>query len=258
MRYISLLVLALSSYCFGGTINPNVDDSRYVAYGKKHKCVLMLEAIAKEDTKINKNTGSCVLIDRQIAITSAHLLQNSFASFVTDDYNNTVQVDYFVYPKGFDKGEAKNDIAIIHLKKPIDIQYYPEIYTEQDEDKKICSISGFGLFGTYDKGVSRTQTKAQIRRAGSNIVDGCGNGIIECSVGNNKITELEFLISSGDSGGGLFIDKKLAGINCGIYTLSRDKNLNSDYMDHSMHVRVSDHKTWIKSIATIMRINDAR
>ena len=54
------------------------------------------------------------------------------------------------------------------------------------------------------------------------------------------------LIGHGDSGGGLFIDKKLAGIHSCIYT--GDGKLDSSYKDYSAHTRVSLHKPWIDLI----------
>jgi hypothetical protein len=57
-------------------------------------------------------------------------------------------------------------------------------------------------------------------------------------------TELEFLICSGDSGGGLFINKKLAGINSCV--LAADKKPNSSYGDDAGHTRISKYVPWIK------------
>jgi hypothetical protein len=57
-------------------------------------------------------------------------------------------------------------------------------------------------------------------------------------------TELEFLIASGDSGGGLFIDNKLAGINSCVMAV--DKKPDSTYNDESGHTRISKFIGWIK------------
>jgi len=60
----------------------------------------------------------------------------------------------------------------------------------------------------------------------------------------NKDTNLEYCISHGDSGGGLFIDQKLAGINS--IVLASDKNPDSNYGDESGHTRISKYKDWIE------------
>ena len=40
--YITLL-LFLNTDCIAGTISPEVEDSKYIEYGQKHKCVLQLK-----------------------------------------------------------------------------------------------------------------------------------------------------------------------------------------------------------------------
>ena len=70
--------------------------------------------------------------------------------------------------------------------------------------------------------------------------------MIVCSVqGTQSQTSLEFLIGHGDSGGGLFINKKFWIHSC-IYT--GDGKLDSSYKDYSAHTRVSIHKKWIDLI----------
>ena len=65
-----------------------------------------------------------------------------------------------------------------------------------------------------------------------------------CSHGAKDCTNLEFLICNGDSGGGLFIDGKLAGINSCV--VATDGNANSDYGDETYHTRISELQEWIK------------
>lgn len=258
MRYIiSLLILFFClNRCLGGTIDPNVSDSKYLKYGQQHECVLKIRAISKNENKKITQHGVCTLISPRIAITSAHVLFGCSESYVIDNNGKEVKIDYCVYPKKFEedienkKGLSKNDIAIFLLSEPILINFYPEIYRQNDEVGKICSISGFGLTGDHING--STKNNDIRKRAGSNTIDLVKDGMIECSVGGGKKTSLEFLIAPGDSGGGLFIDKKLAGVNCGIYTLDNDKKLNSDYKDKSLHVRVSEHQTWIDAIIGLM------
>jgi hypothetical protein len=78
------------------------------------------------------------------------------------------------------------------------------------------------------------------------MVDGIFNHMLICSLKHGQKTSLEFLISHGDSGGGLFIDSKLAGINSCVF--AEDKSLNSDINDESGHTRISINKKWIDEI----------
>ena len=55
---------------------------------------------------------------------------------------------------------------------------------------------------------------------------------------------MEFLISPGDSGGGLFIDSKLAGIHSGVIEDKPNKG-KSKYGAVSLHTRISTYYDWI-------------
>jgi len=77
-----------------------------------------------------------------------------------------------------------------------------------------------------------------------NKIDYISDSLLMCSPSIMSKTELEFLIASGDSGGGLFIDNKLAGINSCVMAV--DKKPDSTYNDESGHTRVSKFLGWIK------------
>ena len=57
-------------------------------------------------------------------------------------------------------------------------------------------------------------------------------------------TVLEYMIGSGDSGGGLFIEGKLAGINSCVMAVERSPM--SKYGEESGHTRVSKFIDWIE------------
>lgn len=245
---ITLCLILLGSYCIAGTIDPINNDKDYLDYGDKHECVVKLNCI---DAKYGY--GSAVLISPKIAVTAAHMVVDVKKAYISHNDKN-IDIITIVCHKDFiddtnNKKMSSNDIAICKLKEPINLDYYPSLYTDKDEVGKICSICGFGLSGTYDMGASKADAK---KRAGSNIIDEITSGMLSCSVHSGKKTSLEFLISHGDSGGGLFIDKKLAGINSLIFTESADKNFNSDFRDFSCHTRISSHVEWIKEVIEIL------
>ena len=80
------------------------------------------------------------------------------------------------------------------------------------------------------------------KRGGSNKVRYIDKHLLICDL-TDEYTPIEFLIASGDSGGGLFIDKKLAGINSCVMTVG--KKPNSAYGSESGHTRISKHLQWI-------------
>lgn len=231
-----------------GTIDPNVPDEKYVEYGKKHQCVVELGGIDKGSGK--KFFASAVIIKPKIILTAAHILSEAVneKSFILLDKDNKINIVASIYPAEYNKDTfAVKDIAIGFLEKEATLDFYPELYGKDDEVGKICSISGMGITGNHKDG---TTVHDGQKRAGSNIVDETFKELLICSLNTGKKTSLEFLIANGDSGGGLFIDKKLAGINSCV--MADDGSLNSNYRDWSGHTRVSIHKPWIDEIVTIL------
>lgn len=242
MKFLILIfVVFLSCVVYGGTIDPNTPDSEYIKYGNEHECVLPIMGIL--DDKLNSNfRGSCVIISPYYCISAAHVVSNSICQHII--YDNKVYPCAIVAIHGLYNPNIKgtNDIALIKLQKPINLDFYPELYTEKDEINKICSIAGYGFSGNFKTGYN-VSTYDNKKRAGSNIINHIDKNTLICSVTDKPNTTLEFMIASGDSGGGLFIDQKLAGINSCVY--ATDGKANSDYGDESAHTRISDYITWI-------------
>jgi hypothetical protein len=246
MRHLlAILILLFPTVSLAGTIRPDVKDEEYIEYGQKHKCVLKLNIRNKnEKGEYVNGFGSCTIIAPRVAITAAHLVKGIDDVFVVKSDGSQVKVKYSAFPRLFDGGKIAEsfDIAVCYLEEPIVLDFYPEMYRTKDEVEKICSIAGFGATGNHNEGVTVRESK---KRAGSNRIDAVINGMLVCTVGPLKRTSLEYLIAPGDSGGGLFIDKKLAGINSNVATIHKDRNPNSDKNDFACHTRVSNHAGWI-------------
>lgn len=240
-RILLVLWILLSGVLFAGTIDPKKTDAEYIGYGQKHECVVKLLGHMSDD----KNTpyvASCVMINPYYALTAAHVVQGTITQYVIYDgipYSCLITAIH----SDFDpKKMGYNDIAILRLHKPINLDFYPDLYTDDNEVKKICSISGFGHTGTLSSGYSRQKDDGK-KRAGSNIVYSLEKHLLICS-STDTPTSMEFIICPGDSGGGLFIDKKLAGINSCVF--ADDGKTDSDYGDNSGHTRISIFADWIK------------
>ena len=250
MRYLTLFLtifLLLSSASINaGTIDPAVPDSKYLSYGSKHECVVEIHTTQDAGDKVKiHGSASAVIITPDIVLTAAHVVVGTKNAKIILKNGEAIEIESYVFPKLFIAPELNNhssayDIAVCKLKKSAKIDFYPSLYSENDEVGKVCSIAGFGFSGKYNTNVFKNDRK---KRAGSNIIDTIIDDTLICSVGKGQETSLEFMINSGDSGGGLFIDKKLAGINSAIYKIN-----NNNIFDHSRHVRVSLHKNWIDSI----------
>lgn len=239
-----ILLIGFSAYSVAGTINPNIEDEKYIDYGARHKCVVKICGKYPNKSTEGQKIGfvaSAVVVKPRILITAAHVTYEAENIYVDIDGEKT-NVLFVARSKKYEYTTTSAfDISVCYLSKNIKLDFYPELYDKDDERGKLCSIAGYGMTGNYKTGVKFHDGK---KRAGSNIIDGFFNEMLVCSVNKNPFTELEFLIASGDSGGGLFINKKLAGINSSVMT-HKNGILNSDFQDESCHTRISLHKPWI-------------
>jgi hypothetical protein len=202
-----------------------------------------MQIVDKEGDTIEVTaSGSGVIIAKRYMITAAHVVQKTKKPHIILN-GKKIFIKDVIIPKLFkQENTGPYDIALCRLNEDAIIDFYPELYDKEDELGKLCSVAGWGMHGTWATGTIYDDNK---RRAGSNHVDPIMfHGMIVCSVqGTKNQTSLEYLIGHGDSGGGLFIDKKLAGIHSCIYT--GDGKLDSSYKDYSAHTRISIHKNWI-------------
>lgn len=242
MRYFKLLLILITvcSIAYSGTIDPSTPDSKYLEYGQKFECVVRLNGIYKDK---NHYAASAVIIDSHHILTAAHVVENSETSeIIVNDKHYPINI--IIIHKDFDKEFGLADIAIGYSEKEIVLSFYPKLYSDTDEIDQICSISGYGLTGTFNTGALRYDDK---KRAGSNIIDRIEKNMLVCSPSyrnSRTYTSLEFFIGSGDSGGGLFIDGKLAGINSCVMVSNRSPN--SKYGEESGHTRISKFIEWIE------------
>lgn len=226
-----------------GTIDPKVPDSKYLSYGQRHKCVALIGGDMPSEGSTARFKASAVVVRPNIVITAAHVIDGGKNMQITLDKQKSNVISVIHLKKWKRENVGPYDIAICLLDKDIKLDFYPKLYSKSDEIGKLCSISGYGITGTHKSGAIKKDYK---KRAGSNIIDNkLFNGMLVCSLSSGPRTTLEFLISHGDSGGGLFIDGKLAGINSSI-TCRKGAKLNSSYNNQSCHTRISTHKDWLE------------
>lgn len=240
-KIIFVLIMFYVSVSLGGTIDPSTSDSKYIEYGSKFKSILPISCF---DGKGMSN-GSAVAISPNWIITAAHVVKGSNTCSVKINDKKYEIKKIFIHPEYKEDVFGNGDIALGYLEEKLELDYYPDLYEEKDEVGKICCMAGWGLTGTFNTGVKNSDGK---RRGGSNFIDKIERNVLICSPSrkNNKSTELEYLICSGDSGGGLFINHKLAGIHSSV--LGYDGKPDSTYGDESTHSRISSYVTWIKGI----------
>lgn len=240
--YALLLILLTAPSIFAGTRDPSVRDSEYIKFGRKFIHIVRVCGRYKDGKNFQ---ASGVVIKPKTILTAAHIFEPHDSCYVKTDDDKEIVINKVVVHKDFDADKfGFNDIAICFLDNAIELDFYPELYTDKDETSQHCTLSGYGMTGTFETGANHYDDH---RRAGSNIIDGLDRGLLICSPSGPGIkTQLEFLTASGDSGGGLFIGNKLAGIHSVV--MINGKNPNSRYGSQSGHTRISDHVNWIKEI----------
>lgn len=232
------------SVCQAGTIDPRVPDSKYVEYGEQHECVVPIYGDCECEEgggKPHKFAASAVVVSPRWVVTAAHVVKGTTGVRVKVRGREFV-MKRVVVNKHFDPDKiGLYDIAMCNSEEDMELPFYPKLYEEKDEEGKVVSMCGYGVTGTFGSGSVRSDNK---KRAGSNVVDRIENHVVVCSAGGKRQTSMEFMISHGDSGGGLFIEQRLAGINS--FVSAVDGKPNSDYGDECHHTRVSIFTTWIK------------
>lgn len=239
---VTLLIVSLFSFdSMAGTIRPGVSDQEYLDYGAKFKCVFKIAGTYSN--RPETFVGSCVVIDKNFILTAAHVVDNAEIVAIMSDDGKIYQIKEIVIHKDFKKEKlGPYDIALCYCPTSIELGYYPPLYRDNNEVGRISCMSGYGFTGDFKEGVVINKYDGK-KRAGANIIDKIQYGMLICSASEQKRTTLEYLICSGDSGGGLFIDKKLAGINSCI--MASDGKADSAYGDESGHTRISTHYDWI-------------
>lgn len=239
--FMLMIILLLSNNVIhSGTIDPNVPDQKYLEYAKDFHYVGKLCG----QTNDNKNfCASCVAIDDETILTAAHVVNDIKTAYIYIN-DKKICVSKFIVHKDFETEFGIADIALGYCDETIGLKFYPELYEGDDEVDKVCSISGYGICGTFKTGAYISDNN---KRAGSNIIDDIYQNLLVCTPSlprSRGHTSLEFIIASGDSGGGLFIGNKLAGINSCVMATNRVPN--SKYGDESCHTRISKFIDWIK------------
>jgi len=223
-----------------------------------------------DSTQIPYKLGSGVLIAPEWVLTAAHLLDPLLTipeedpvllTEVTFGNKAYHSVELFQHGDWDNNAYSGYDIGLIHLDEPVEgIRPAPRFRGTWEQGRLGIPV-GFGMTGTGETGfVPGTYGD---KRAGTNRVDVFEAGdrrdarllMVDFDnpddrddsvYGSPKPTGLEILSAAGDSGGGLFIGRQLAGITSFVDNV--DGSSNSDYGDMVGFTRVSHFNDWINEI----------
>lgn len=247
VRFAVIWVAAVGQL-FAGTIDPNVPDAKYLEFGKKFPCVVMLRAeclnippgVKVPEGRKLIQWGSAVIIRPHWIITAAHVVIDADNHHIVSGKSEFPLQKVVLHPRFEEAKMGYFDVALGYSPQDFDLDFYCPLYTAQDELNKAVTIAGYGITGTFSTGGRMTDSQ---RRAGHSQIVGIDHNVLICRPKRSRKFPLEFLITQGDSGGGLFIGDQLAGINS--FLLAADGKPDGTYTDEGAHTRISLYADWI-------------
>lgn len=247
LRFITFIFLITPGTAVAGTRDPNTPDSRYLEFGKKFPFVVRIcthtDGVDKAGIKYTEHAcASAVVIRKHWVLTAGHVLHGVERATVQTDDGTKFPLRKLIPHKDYEPRRVGwNDIALGRTHEPIELEFYPELYRKSDEIGKACTFAGWGLAGTFHSGGTLSDNK---RRAGHNEIDGASDAVLFCSPSRGAARfPLEFMITPGDSGGGMFLGNELAGINS--FLLASDNKPDGTYTDETAFTRVSLYADWV-------------
>jgi hypothetical protein len=250
----------MASAAVAATIRHDVADSRYLNRAERAQFDAVGD-ISFVNRRGQTYSGSGTLIAPNVVLTAAHItIPARQLSFSIN--GATVSGRQWVSHPGWNGNlDLGNDIGIVFLDRPVRNATPAVLNRNRNELGQRASIVGFGGTGTGLMGEQRYDGLARMHR---NTVDFIENGKIlvtdfdapgsprYSTLGSSTPLDLEGLVGSGDSGGGLFMNFGswvLAGVTSyGQQGLQSNPFQWSDYGDLAGFTRVSSHLNWIDSV----------
>lgn len=244
MLRLTVIVVAVALWAalafwvaFAGTTDDAIPDQKYVEYAKAFSPYTVRVKAVTEDGK--PSIGTATLIADHWAVTSAHVVHDAEKCEI--DGKTATRV--YVHPKFEHDCMGCFDIALLRFDEPFGRDFYPPLSTGDEKEGDVCSVAGYGVHGPMSTGYDSSDGRL---RAGTCRIDRFDGSRIICPISRGS-SPLPYGISPGDSGGPLFCDGKLAGVNS--FTM-RDSGyaIKSRAGEEQGFARVSVLRSWIEAV----------
>lgn len=192
--------------------------------------------------------STATLIHPRWALTAAHSLTDLKRVNLEFAGQFVAGRDWYVHRRWNDNERQGFDIGLVRLASPITAVTPATLYTGRDERGKVGRLVGYGDHGD---GLSGAVDFDQLKRAGENRIDDYERVrhrrrlVLVTDFDRPTAGDalpFEATTASGDSGGPLFIDGRLAGIT------SWGSRPFSEYGDVARYTRVSAFVRWIDKV----------
>lgn len=205
-------------------------------------------------------TGCATLVAPDWVLTAAHMFLAANSGTFTINGVSYTGNQLITNPGWNGNAFAGSDLGLVHLTTSVTGVTPATLYTGSSESGQLGTFVGFGITGTGATGQNHLDGQ---ERAFQNMIDGdFGNPSLvigsdfdnplvptDGQFGDTTPLALEGCVTSGDSGGAVFITINgqvyLAGVISAVVAL--DGSANADYGDMSAFGRVTAFTPWISS-----------